>query len=761
MFGNFDDEARKVLGLAKKEMVSLKHPYVGSEHLLLAILKNKNDISDRLKEFELTYDRFKKELIRVVGIGKNTSDCFLYTPLLKRVIENAILDCKENDEDISINHLFSSLLEEGEGVAIRILLGMNIDLEELYDEFSYKILNHKSKNSKLLLDELGVDLTSKALKKELDPVIGRDKETRRVIEILSRRTKNNPLLVGSAGVGKTAIVENLANLISNNIVPLSLRGKRIISLDMASAVAGTKYRGEFEDRIRKIIDEVEHNSDIILFIDEVHTLVGAGGAEGAIDASNIFKPALARGKMRVIGSTTTEEYKKYIESDKALARRFQNVYIEIPNRDTVYEILSGLKNIYENYHKVCISDDVLKSIIDLSEKYIHNRNQPDKSIDILDEVCAYVSLKDNKNIKKYNELSNKLKSVVDNKNEILKKGDYKKALELKDQEHRLISELNDLELVINKPKRLDVTLKDVAYILNIKTKIPIYELLNDDIKMINNIEKSITNKLVGQDNAISSVIKIIKRIKLGYKSDKCYSVLFCGPSGVGKSYLAKLFSSCLTTNMIKLDMSDYMDISSITKIIGSSPGYIGYDDNSNILEEVKNMPFSVIILDEIEKAHPAILNLFLQILDDGKIKNSRGEYIYFNNAVIVMTSNSGYETSSIGFNNDNNRLNEYFSVPFLNRIDNVIYFNYLEEKDIIRIVDNKIKEFKEKYSKKNIDVNISLEVINQIIKESNYKEYGARKIDKIIEDKIENYVIDRVLEHSNKIEINNLEIVTS
>lgn len=754
MFGNFDEEARKVLSMAKKEMVNLKHPYVGSEHLLLAILKTNNDVSDRLKEYELTYDRFRNELIKIVGIGKNSSSCFLYTPLLKRVIENAIIDSKEKDEDVSINSLFSSLLEEGEGVAIRIMLGMNIDLEELYNDFVDRLIPH-SKN-KLLIEELGEDLNVKARKNGIDPVIGRDDEVRRVIEILNRRTKNNPILVGEAGVGKTAIVESLATLIVNSNVPLSLQNKRIISLDMASMVAGTKYRGEFEDRVRKIIKELEENDDIILFIDEVHTLVGAGGAEGAIDASNIFKPALARGKIKVIGSTTLAEYKKYIENDKALARRFQNVYIEIPDKEMVNKILSGIKPIYEKYHSVRISDDILKMIVELSDKYIHDRNQPDKAIDILDEVCAYVNLKDSGILKKYNKLKKNLNMVTNDKNSSVKKGEYKKAIGYREEEQKIVSKINDLELKMNKKSIKDVTKDDVGYVLNMKTKIPIYELLNDNYSIISNIEKNIKNKVIGQESGVKEVIKIIKRIKLGYKDDRCYSVLFCGPSGVGKTYLAKLFGKILDNNIIKLDMSDYMDISSITRIVGATPGYIGYED-SNILDEIKNKPNSLVILDEIEKAHPAILNLFLQILDDSRIKNSKGEYIYFNNVVIIMTSNIGYERSNIGFGNSKS-INDELSIPFLNRIDNIINFNYLDEDNIKKIINMKLDELRNKY--KNISLSISDNTIKNIINDCNYKVFGARKIDKIIKDKIEDFIIDNVINNNYVVEINNSSLAS-
>ena len=759
MFGNFSEEARKVLVLAKKEMKELKHPYVGSEHLLLAILKRNNDISKKLKEYELTYDIFKKELEEVVGIGSNDVNTFLYTPLLKRVIENAILDSKESNSMVTIEHLFSSLLEEGEGVAIRIMFGMGIDLEKLYDEFSYKIVNHKSKNKKLIIEEMGVDLTLKASKGELDPVIGRDTEINRVIEILSRRSKNNPLLVGDAGVGKTAIVEGLSYLIANSMVPINLQNKRIISIDMACLVAGTKYRGEFEERIRNILEEVAGDPNIILFIDEIHTIVGAGGAEGAIDASNIFKPALARGDIKVIGATTLEEYKKFIEEDKALSRRFQNIYVKTPDKKTTKNILLGLKPIYEDFHNVLIDDNIIDLIIDLSDKYIHNRYEPDKSIDILDEVCAYVSLKETKELKEYNKINIKLKEITKVKNNYIFNNDFKDALVYRKDEEKLLSKLNNLELDILKNKnRKKVTKKDVAYIMNMKTNIPIYDLVENNIKVINKIEKELSDNIIGEDTAVKTCIDVIKRIKLGFKDDNmCYSMMFAGPSGVGKTKLAILFSKSLVgDNLIRLDMSEYSDASSITKIMGSSPGYVGYKDSHNILDEVKNKPFSVILLDEVEKAHPDVLNLFFQILEDGKIKNSYGEYIYFNNTVIIMTSNIGYNESYIGFNSINNRnskLNENFTIPFINRIDTIVYFNKLSKDDIKKIITNKLSILKRKYKEKNINLKIDNNVIEDITIKSEYITYGARKIDKIIKDDIENIIINSVLNNNFNVEI--------
>ena len=681
MFGNFTEEARKILVMAKKEMTSLKHPYVGSEHLLLAILKKDNSVSQKLKSYDLDYDKVREEIINIIGIGKKESEWFLYTPLLKRVIENAIIDSKNNNGEVKIEHLFASLLEEGEGVAIRIMLSMDIDLDELYNDFVIQLSTPKKKKNKkkLLLEELGIDLTKKALEGKLDPVIGRETEIKRILEVLSRRTKNNPILIGEAGVGKTAIVEELSRRIVSGDVPMSLRNKRIISLDMATAVAGTKYRGEFEDRIRKILKEIEDNDDIILFIDEIHTLVGAGGAEGAIDASNIFKPALARNKLRCIGATTTLEYKKFIEKDGALDRRFQKVTVEAPNKETVKDILRKLKTIYEKYHFVTISDSMLDLIIELSEKYVYDRNQPDKAIDILDEVCARVSLKENKNIKKYNELKKELTNIIKKKKEYILNNNFEEASNCKEKENFIMNELNNLEIKVRDRSKKDVTKEDIAEVVHLKTKIPVYEILNDNVKIIKDLEHKLKDKIIGQDEALKELIHIAKKIKLGFRdTNKCYSMMFMGPSGVGKTELSKIFGKCMTgNNIIKLDMSEFSESHSISKIVGAPPGYVGYDDNRNILEEIRNKPYSVLILDEIEKAHPNIINLLFQILDDSKVKDSNGNVVRFDNVIILMTSNVGFNDINIGFNKKEDsvlmsKLKENFSIPFVNRIDNII-----------------------------------------------------------------------------------------
>ncbi len=744
MFGKFSEEAQRVLVDAQKEMSELKHPYIGSEHLLLAILKNNQDLVNKFKKYKITYKSFKEELINLVGIGDNTPDLLLYSTTLKTILENVIIESRETGDEISVNELLLSLLNEGEGKAIRILLSLGVDINKLYSDISEKRKIKQKKSKKLIVEELGVDLTKRAKNNELDPVIGRDIELNRVIEILSRRTKNNPLLIGEAGVGKTAIAEELARRIVSGNVPMPLKNKRIISVDMACTVAGTKYRGEFEERIKKMVKELEDNDDVIIFIDEIHTLVGAGGAEGAIDASNILKPALARGKLKLIGATTISEYKKFIEKDNALDRRFQKVFVEEPDKSNLKNILMNLKSIYEAYHGVKIEEKLIDKIIELSDRYIYDRCEPDKSIDILDEVCTKVSLKEAKEEKEIIKLSDCLTKIQKEKNNAIINQNYDKAYSLKEDEEELQSKINKLKLdYMRKEKVKKVKLKDIVEVVSSKTKIPINEISKDYITSINEIEKTLKENIIGQDEAIDKLIDISKKIKLGIKDkNKSYSVLFCGSTGTGKTYLSKLFAENLVgkNNVIKLDMSEYSESISINKIIGSPAGYVGYDDNKNILEEIRNKPYSVLILDEIEKAHKSVLNFFLNILDEGNCKDSSGKTVRFDNVLIIMTSNAYVSKSLMGFNKNttNNSLEDFFSKEFINRIDEIVPFNKFTEEDINKII---IKEANKCYKKYNSENIISLDMINRIIKESNYEEYGVRKLCKAVRKEIENQIV--------------------
>lgn len=760
MIGNFNEEAQNILVKAKLEMLDLNHPYIGTEHLVLATLHTNSELSTRLKEYGLTYDKFKEQIINIIGMGSKKSEIFLYTPLLRKVIENAILDSKDNNNgEVTPYHLFSSLLEEGEGIAIRIFISMDLDVESMYEEFASKLIKKRKKKKKILAEDLGIDLTEKAKNNLLDPVIGREKEVQRVLEILCRRCKNNPLLIGLPGVGKTAIVEELSRLIASNEAGI-LNGKKIISIDMASLVAGTKYRGEFEDRMKQLIKEVENDNDIILFIDEIHTLVRAGGAEGAIDASNILKPALARGKIRIIGATTTAEYHKYIEKDGALERRFQKIFVEEPSISDTKNILLKLKPLYEKYHKVSMNDSIIDSIIALSEKYIYDRNRPDKELDIMDEVCSKVSLQNNTN-EEASKLQKELNDIRDKKKTYILDNDIKKAYYYRQKENEVLNKLNSLELTITNNK--EISINDIASVINNRCSIPMYEVLSDSVKSIKTIEDSLSKTIIGQDNAIKELISITKRIKLGYKDNKCYSLLFIGPTGVGKTLMAKNYAKSFLgeSNFIRLDMSEYSDVTSINKIIGSNPGYVGYDDK-NILGLIKEKPNSILLLDEIDKAHPSVINLFYQILDEGKIKDNQGNVIRFDHITIIMTSNVGFEEIKVGFNQNKedeviSSLKTVFPPSFINRIDNIITFNSLNKDNLIDIINNRIDYIKNKYN--NITINIDNSVLEEVINKCNYHEFGARKVNKVLSNIVENKVVDAIINEKDSITITSNKVV--
>lgn len=764
MFSKFDEATRKSLINSKKEMKELKHTYIGTEHFVLSVLNSKNKtILDKFNKYGINYKKFKETLIRVIGIGKKDPEWYLYTPLFKRIIEDAIIMARENnDETISIDHILSSMFEEKEGVAIRIFMCMNVDIEKLEKEFILKKSKKKTQNKKkLLVEDYGYNMNEKASKNELDPVIGREKELERIIEILCRRTKNNPLLIGEAGVGKTAIVEELSKRIIEERVPQKLKDKKIISISMASLISGTKYRGEFEERIKKILSEIEENEDIIIFIDEVHTLIGAGGAEGAIDASNILKPYLARGKLKLIGATTINEYKKYLEDDHALDRRFQTVMIEEPNDIETIKILKKIKPIYEEFHNVLISDEILEKVVKYSNKYIYNRKQPDKAIDILDEACSKVSISKSKKTKDLENLKLELKDVRREKNNAVTKQDFKRAAILKKEENTLKELIEKLEYreYLNNQKK-EVTEKIVAEIIKLKSNIPVYELNSKSLKEFKDKETTLNNNIVGQKEIISRIIKDIKQIKLGYKQEnKPRSYLFIGRTGVGKTMLAKeIAKHFYNNNLIRLDMSEYKESHSISKVIGSPPGYVGYSNKNTILDEIKAKPNSVILLDEIEKAHIDVINLFLQALDEGKMKSSNNDIIRLDNTLIIMTSNLGFKSNDLGFNNKKadkvlSSVKDVLGIEFVNRIDKVFIFNDLNLQNIEKIINKKIKEALKTFDVIEANFKINRDVIKRIIEYSKYKEFGARKVDKVIKDKIYDIIIEEKIKKSDIITI--------
>ena len=747
MEGNFTEESRSLLISAKEEMYKLKHSYVGTEHLLLAILKS--NLKNRLNKYNITYEIALKNIKKIVGVGTKETDLFLYTPVLKRIIENSIIDSKDNNTDVTPEILFLNFLEEGEGVGIRILLISNIDLDKLYLEFKDNYKNKKNKNNEII-NELGCNLNEI----NIDPVIGREKEINRIIEILSRRSKNNPILIGEAGVGKTAIVEELSKRIKEGKVPSKLLGKKIIKVDMASVVAGTKYRGEFEEKIKKLINAVSDDHNIILFIDEIHTIVGAGGAEGAIDASNILKPALARNEISLIGATTISEYKKFICEDKALERRFQKVIIDEPNTVETINIITNLVPIYEKFHNVKINKKDIENIVKLSNKYIKDRHEPDASIDILDEVCSRVSLKESKKDLEYKKIVNEYNKINLQKKELIKKEKYEEALKIKEIEKYYLDKINTLELYRKKDVN-KVTINDIANVIKDKCNLPIYEILGFNKKTINNIIRDINNVFYGQYNVKEKIAYLIKKVKLGYTNNKCISYMFLGPTGCGKTYLAEILSKKLVNdNVITLDMVDYKDPSSINKLIGTTPGYVGYKDNNNIFEIIKTKPNSILILDKIDEACNDVIKLFSQILDSSKIRDSKGEYIYFNNVIIIMTSS--LNCNNLGFKpNENYNLKEYFSESFINKIDEIIVFDNLDKKTVEKIIKNRINELVNKYD---IQIHYDNTIIDEIINMSEYKLYGASKINSIINNKINNLIINELINNNKKIHLTTINM---
>ena len=751
MFSRFSEEAQKALILAKAEMNNLRHPYVGSEHLFLSILSQKNlEVTKVLASYNITYKIFKEELIKIVGVGKEANEWFLYTPLLKRVIETAILNSKEKGEvEVSVNELLLAILEEGEGVAIRLLIGLNIDVDEIYNTLSKDSrVSNKAIHKKLLVEDYAINLNKKIVSNEVDPVIGRDDELKNLIEILCRRGKNNPLLIGEAGVGKTAIVEELARRIVDGNIPKPLKGKTILSLPMANLVAGTKYRGEFEERVSKILKELEENDDIIVFIDEIHTIVGAGGAEGAIDASNIIKPALARGKIQLIGATTTYEYHTFIEKDKALNRRFQIIVIEEPTKEKTKEILKKLKPLYEAYHFVSISDDIIDLIVDLSDTYIYEYYQPDKSIDILDEVCTKASLLESKNDSLLHHINVLLHNVINDKKKAIMKQDFDLASTYKEKEKELLTKKNDLELnLMTKRKPKKITKEMVSDVIYLKTKIPVYEINKSSRKIINNLDKSLKKIVLGQDEIITDLCNRVKKVRLGFQ-DKPHieSFLFCGRTGVGKTLLVKEFAKLLygDVNFIRLDMSEYKEAHTVSKIIGSPPGYVGFDNHLTVLDTIRMHPHSVILLDEIEKASSEVMKLFLQVLDEGVLTDSRGRKVRFDNVFLFMTTNLGYSNDSIGFTESKNNLDieEFLGVEFVNRIGKIYYFNDISSDVIHKIVEKRLNVLIEGFKKKDLKIKISPTVVDKVIEESNYPKFGARRVDKVIDEVVTPIIVD-------------------
>jgi len=693
MKDNFDLEVSKILKEAEKEMYDLNHPYVGSEHMLLGILKISTTLKKILEDYDLTYEIFKKELINVVGCARKKSSLALYTPLLKRIIADAIEEAEEtNNGKVKPEHLLIGMLEEGEGVGIRILINMEINLDDLYNDLIKNSNNKKNKNTVLM------DIGKLMIPKKEEKIFKRDKEIENLIEILLRKNKNNPLLLGEAGVGKTAIVEELARRISCEEVPEFLLNYKIIELDTGSLISGTRYRGEFEDRLNKIIKETISEQNTIIFIDEIHTLVNCGGAEGAIDAANILKPYLARGSLKIIGATTLKEYKQTIYKDKALDRRFQIINVEEPSLKDTEFILKNIRNNYEKHHNVIISDENIKDIIKYSDKYIYNRYNPDKAIDILDSVCAHVQMsRPNK--------KNALSTLREEKEKFLINKQYKEALEI---------ELRIKNLIENSDK-IQITTKDILKIVEYRANIPVLDNFNEKI---NQLSKTIKSHIYGQDKAIEEICETLKE-KYLIDNSKPLSILIQGSKGVGKTSLAKEIANNLfgTKQFLKLDMSELSGEGAINKLIGTTQGYIGYEDEC-LLSKVKDYPYSLILLDEVEKSSLKVQNLFLEILENGEIRTGKGETLHFENTTIIMTTNISNK-DQIGFKKENYSSNEIASIPLIEKVEKVINLNKIDK--------NAAKKFIKRETENMI---LNKEEIEKIISTANIHTTGMRGIQK-------------------------------
>ncbi len=696
MFHNFGIGVAKIFKNAEAEMLSLNHPYVGSEHLLLSILNSNDELVGILNSYNLTYNLFKDELINIVGKSTKKSSTILYTPLLKRVIDIALSDAKENNNGtVTPTHLFLAILEEGEGIALRLMIGMNINIDLLYQKLKNQKIKPKQNN--LLVYEIGNVLNNKV--DVNDKVIGRDKIINNIIETLLRKNKNNPLLIGEAGVGKTAIIEELARRIINNQVPKELLNKNIVMLEMSFLVSGTKYRGEFEERVTKIIDEVKENDNIILFIDEIHTLVGAGGAEGAIDASNILKPYLARGDIKCIGATTVKEYRKSVFKDKALDRRFQIINVDEPDLEETIKILKGIKSSYENHHQVKISNKNINDIVTLANKYIFDKCNPDKCIDILDSVCAKVKLRIKKDIF-LEEQKESLNRIILEKTRSILNNNYEQAVKLKDEEQKIIKEIANKKA----NKYLSIHKGDILEVISNKVS---FNLLEDKNRIIRKLRKDLKNNIIEQN----SKYEILEAIK-NHSSNKPISILITGPTGCGKTHTAKVLADSFgKDSLLKIDMNEFNNEVSISKLIGTSQGYVGYNDE-HILSNINNK--QIILIDEIDKASKKVLNLFLNILDEGYIKDAKGEIIHFNNKLIIITANKNNQ-EIVGFNNTLKKDNNFLTKELLSRINKVINYETISLEGV--------KTYLKVYLKLK-DQN----QINDIIAKSEYQKYGLRNI---------------------------------
>ncbi len=787
----FTQRAEKALNLAQQTAGELGHSYVGSEHLLAGLAKEQEGIAGRtLEQFGVTADKIIEEIEKLTGKGTPDQNAPQgLTPRTKKIIELAVMTASQLGAGyVGTEHLLMGLIREGENVALQVLSSLDVYIEKLYnsiieaigassdsDMTVSKSSEKGKKSSTKTLEKYGKDLTKAAKEGKLDPVIGRKEEIDRVIQILSRRTKNNPALIGDPGVGKTAVAEGLAQKIVSGDVPETLAKKRIIALDLTGMIAGTKYRGEFEERIKSVLEELQNAKDVILFIDELHIIVGAGAAEGAVDAANILKPALARGEIQVIGATTLDEYRKHIEKDSALERRFQPVTIGEPSQEDAIEILKGLRDRYEAHHRIRISDDAITSAVKLSVRYISGRQLPDKAIDLVDEACSRVRMKNMTPPNNLKTLEDELKSISAHKEEAVKAQDYEQAAKLRDEENAKKAEIESERKTWeskNTKEGGEVTEQDIAEVIASWTGIPAARISEDEGERLLHLEDTLHERVVGQDEAVTAVSKAIRRGRVGLRDPKrpIGSFIFLGPTGVGKTELCKTLAEALFGDenaMIRVDMSEYMEKHSVSRLIGSPPGYVGYDEGGQLTEKVRRKPYSVILLDEIEKAHPDVFNLLLQILEDGVLTDGQGRKVDFKNTVVIMTSNigahkiTGQGRKSLGFaegekteqtqtfeqikNEVMTELKQAFRPELLNRIDEIIVFHRLGEEEIEKIAEGMLKNVADRMRDMEITLSWTDNAKKHLAKAGFDPVYGARPLRRAIQSQVEDLVAEEFL----------------
>ena len=797
MMQRFTDDAQRVLSLAQEAALELGHDYVGTEHVLIGLTKVKNGVAAKaLEELGLVTEDIFEAVEEHVGRGNKKATSIYMTPRVKHVLELAIQVANHmNHNYVGTEHILLGLLSDGSGVAVAILRAMNIRSNDVVEAIRSILGSNKgsnnggqeginSNNDLGELSDFATDLNESAKQGKIDPVIGRDTEIQRVIQILSRRTKNNPVLIGEPGVGKTAIAEGLAQRIVTDNVPEILRNKRIISLSIGSMLAGAKYRGEFEERLKKAIDEVQQHDDMIIFIDEIHTLVGAGATEGAMDAANILKPALARGEFQVIGATTLDEYKKHIEKDAALERRFQPVQVGEPNEEDALEILKGLRDRYEAFHKAKITDEALTAAVSLSSRYITDRFLPDKAIDVVDEAASKVRMKVFSAAPDVKALEDRLNTVKKEKEAAVTSQDFEKAAKLRDEEQSLLKEIGDKKSIAKEKsdQKLIVTEEDIAAVVAQWTGIPVAKIAEEESATLLHLEEELHKRVVGQDEAVTAVAKAVRRARAGLKDPKrpIGSFLFLGPTGVGKTELARALASSLfgdESAMIRLDMSEYMEKHTVSRLVGAPPGYVGYEEGGQLTDAVRRKPYSVILLDEVEKAHADFFNILLQVLDDGRLTDSQGRTVDFRNTVIIMTSNLGAKalhknSPELGFlaakksdfNVDENKeiefkeakksvmdaVKRHFRPEFLNRIDEMIVFHPLTEEDLKEIVTILMSDVTKRLGERDLQLEITPEAMKLLVKEGSDFTMGARPLKRAIQRLIEDPVSDLILKGDAK-----------